>query len=125
VSCKFTRDKVLDLFVVTIPVIPTAVLMILNVNIPASRYVDTVSVSEECTTSDIVGVPNLKVHSSKVGCSERLKSINDMLRHTVQLVILKLSVSKIIGIHGDGVSTEDCDETARHSNTRIFLYCKR
>lgn len=44
-----------------------------------------------------------------------------MICNTVQFVILKLPIGKIIGMRDDGVSTEDLgnlkDETARHSNT--------
>jgi hypothetical protein len=80
-----------------------------------------VSVSEEYTTSENLWVTNLKVHSRKFRCSENLKSLNDMLRNTVQFVIFKLSIGKIIGMLDDGVSTEDRgnlkDEIARHSNT--------
>jgi len=43
-----------------------------------------------------------------------------MLCNTLQFVIFKLSIGKIIGMSDDGVSTEDRgnlnDETARHSN---------
>jgi len=77
--------------------------------------------SEAYTTSEILWVPNLKVHCRKLRCSENLKTLNDVLCNTVQFVIFKLSIGKIISLRDDGVSTEDRgnlnDETARHSNT--------
>ena len=60
------------------------------------------------------------MHSRKLRYSENLNSLNDMLCNTLQFVIFKLSIGKIIGMSDDGVSTEDRgnlnDETARHSN---------
>jgi len=85
-----------------------------------------VSVSEEYTPRKILWIQNLKVHTRKLRCSKNLNYLNDMLCNTVQCVIFKLSIGKIIGMRDDGVSTEDRgnlnDETKGHSNTWIFLH---
>lgn len=52
------------------------------------------------------------------------KYFNDMLCNTVQLLILKVPIGKVIGMCDDGGSTEDRGflnaEPARRSNTCIF-----